>query len=240
MTSMVKRLCALLCALLLLPGAALGELIWPENLTQSQMLLKEYVERVNQNQSQQNRGWVNSLFECYSSFAVLGMTTLDMAEIPEGVELSFTLNSDSIDTLQLRVNDPNRFPALAASCIQAASPTATTLEDALADPTAYANKAISSPNDSFEDEIIDLNGLAPRVYYAYYPNQYRDGVNWLQMTLIFPMAGAGEAAVFTTETPPPLNQDAEHPVYDYDGGTHLEIFTTATPEPDSPAGEEKN
>lgn len=237
MTSMVKRLCALIGALLLLPVAALGDMIWPEPLTPGQQNLKSYVERVNQNQSQQNRGWVNSIFECYSTFAVLGMTTLDMAEIPEGVELSFTLENDSLDTLQLRVNDPTRFAALAASCIQAASPTAITLEEALKDPTAYADKAIKNPANSFEDEIIDLNGMTPRVYYAYYPNQYKDGVNWLQMTLIFPLPGADDAAVFTTETPPPLDQDAEHPVYDYDGGTHFEIFTTATPEPDSPAME---
>ena len=237
MTSMVKRLCALLCALLLLPGAALSDMIWPEPLTPGQQNLKAYVERVNQNQSQQNRGWVNSIFECYATFAVLGMTTLDMAEIPEGVELSFTMEGDHLDTLQLRVNDPTRFANLAASCIQAASPTAITLEDALKDPTAYANKAMKNPANSFEDEIIDLNGMTPRVYYAYYPNQYKDGVNWLQMTLIFPLPGAGDAAVFTTETPPPFDQDAEHPVYDYDGGTHFEIFTTPTPEPDSPAME---
>lgn len=238
MKLMVKRLCALLCALLLLPASALGEISWPEPLTTGQTLLREYIDRVNQNQSQQNRGWVNSMFECYPTFAVLGMTALDMAEVPEGVELSFTLNSDSLDTLQLRVNDPTRFASLAASCIQAASPTTSTLEDALADPTAYAEKAISNPGNSFEDTIDDLNGLTPRVYYAYYPNQYRDGVNWLQMTLIFPLAGSAEASATTPEPPPSADPSLEYEGYDYDGGTHLEIFVTATPEPDSPAGEE--
>ncbi|MBE5803848.1 MAG: hypothetical protein E7316_04980 [Clostridiales bacterium] len=234
---MVKRICALVCALLL-PASSLAEIIWPEPLTEGQAALKSYIELVNQNQSQQNRGWVNSLFECYPTFAALGMTTQDMAEIPEGVELSFTMENGYLDTLQLRVNDPSRFPTLAASCIQAASPTAITLEEALADPAAYADKALKNPNDSFEDPLDTLNGLTPRVYYAYYPNQYRDGTDWLQMTLVFAMPGAADAAMTVTPTPPPADTEQEYDLTDYDGGTHLEVFTTATPEPDSPAGEQ--
>ncbi len=237
MNTMVKRICALVCALLL-PLTALGEITWPANMQPGQIALKSYIELVNQNQSQQNRGWINSIFECYPTFATLGMTTLDMAEIPEGVELTFTMEGGYLDTLQLRVNDPARFPALAASCIQAASPNSMTLEEALADPTLHADKAIKNPNNSFEDEVDLLNGLTPRVYYAYYPNQYRDGVSWLQMTLVFPMAGATEAGVMVTPTPPPGDTEAEYALTDYDGGIHLEVFTTATPEPDSPAGEQ--
>lgn len=233
---MVKRICALLCALLL-PISAMAEIIWPTPLTEGQTRLKEYIQLVNDNQSQQNRGWINSVFECYPGFASLGMTTQDMAEIPEGVELFFTMEQDCLDTLQLRVNDPSRFPALAASCIQAASPTAISLEDALKDPSAYADKALKNPTNSFEDPVDALNGLTPRIYYAYYPNQYRDGVNWLQMTLVFPMPGASDAAVSATPTPPPPDTELEYDLTDYDGGTHLEVFTTPTPEPDSPAGE---
>lgn len=238
MKSRLTRLCALWCALMLLPVTALAAIEWPALTTAGQQQLVDYIERVNQNQSQQNRGWINSLFEFYTTFAVLGMTSLDMAEIPEGVELSFTLNNDSIDTLQLRVNDPTRFANLAASCIQAASPGAITLEDALADPTAHAEKAMKKPSNSFEDEIIDLNGTAPRVYYAYYPNQYRDGVNWLQMTLIFPLPGSTDASVAVTPVPPAADPNLEYEGTGYDGGTHLEIFLTPTPEPDSPAGEQ--
>lgn len=231
------RACALLCALLLLPCAALADLTWPEMTTPGQQQLQQYIDLVNQNQSQQSRGWVNSIFECYPTFAVLGMTTLDMAEMPEGIELSFTLNQDSIDMLQLRVSDPTRFAALAASCIQAASPHAINLEEAIVTPTARAEQAIKNPGNSFEDVIDDLNGLAPRVYYAYYPNQYRDGVNWLQLTLIFPLPGSTEADAITATTPAPDSSTEEYDGYDYDGGTHLEIFLTPTPEPDSPAGE---
>lgn len=238
MTTMVKRICALVCALLL-PIPAMGELIWPEPLTEGQAALKSYIELVNQNQSLQSRGWVNSLFECYPTFAAMGMTAQDMGAIPEGIELTFTMEGGHLDTLQLRVNDPTRFAALAASCIQAASPETTTLEEALTDPTYHASKAIETPTDSFEDTVDTLNGLTPRVYYAYYPNQYRDGVNWLQMTLIFPLPGAADAAVAATATPAPADPTVEYEGYDYDGGTHLEIFVTPTPEPDSPAGKQQ-
>lgn len=238
MRTMVKRLCALLCALML-PLRALADITWPASMQPGQLALKTYIEQVNQNQSQQERGWINSIFECYPTFATLGMTTFDMAEIPEGVELTFTMESGYLDTLQLRVNDPSRFPALAASCIQAASPDAITLADTLKDPTAHANKAAKDPYDSFEDEVDLLNGMTPRVYYAYYPNQYRDGVNWLQMTLVFPLPGAAQAGVAVTPTPPPGDTELDFDLTDYDGGTHLEVFTTATPEPDSPAGEKQ-
>ena len=72
---MVKRICALVCALLL-PLSAGAELIWPATLTEGQAELKAYIELVNQNQSLQGRGWVNSLFECYPTFATMGMTIL--------------------------------------------------------------------------------------------------------------------------------------------------------------------
>ena len=61
-------------------------------------------------------------------------------------------------------------------------------------------------------------------------------MSWLQLTLIFPLAGYGNAMISATPTPPPASS-AEYEGYDFDGGTHLEIFTTATPEPDSAAGE---
>lgn len=235
---MLKRICALICALALVPMAAGAEIVWPGEKTEGQRLLRAYVERVNRNLGEMNRGQINSIFEYYTTFAVLGVTNLDMMEIPDGVELSFSLYNDSLNTLQLRVNDPSRFAPLAASCIQAASPTAITMEDAMKAPTERAKRAQDAPDNSFEDAIDYGNGMAPRVYYAYYPNQYRDGVNWLQMTLIFPLAGASDAGVFVTSSPDSAGSDAMYEGYDYDGGTHLEIFTTATPEPDSAAAEE--
>lgn len=238
---MTKRILALLCALLL-PAVALGEIAWPSEMDAGQAELKAYIDQVNVNQAQQNHPAVNSLFECYPSFATLGITAQDMAEIPEGVEMTFALEAGHLDSLTLRVSDPSRFAALAASCIQAASPE-TTLEDALADPAYHANKATNSPTDSFEDQLELANGLTPRVYYAYFPNQYKDGVDWLQMTLVFPMPGAEGSSLSATPVPGSAHTwsdseyDTDYDGYDFDGGTHLELFATATPEPDSPAGE---
>ena len=49
---MVKRLCALLCALML-PLSALADITWPASMQPGQLALKTYIEQVNQNQSQQ-------------------------------------------------------------------------------------------------------------------------------------------------------------------------------------------
>lgn len=238
---MIKHLLALLCALLL-PACALGDILWPADMDAGQTELKAYIEQVNQGQLQQSHRPVNSLFECYASFASLGVTAGDMAELPEGVEMTVTLEAGHLDTLTLRASDPGAFTALAASCIHAASPEIT-LEEALADPAYHANKATNSPENSFEDAVELANGLTPRVYYAYYPNQYKDGIDWLQMTLVFPMPGAEGGSLYATPEPSAAHiqgdseLDADYDGYDYDGGTHLEVFTTATPEPDSPAGE---
>ena len=89
-----------------------------------------------------------------------------------------------------------------------------------------------------------MNGDVPRVYFAYYPNQYRDGVNWLQMTLVFPAAGEwnGESSLGIAEenqgTGLPEDADPDYEGYwSKDDYTHLEVFETATPEPDSAAAE---
>lgn len=247
---MARRLAALLCVLMLLPALALAELPWPADATQGQLLLQGYVNRVNENLTQLGRGTVNSLFECYPGFAVLGVTASEGADSPEGVELTFTLYQDRINILQLRVNQPEQFAALAGSCIQACSPTVTTLEDAQTEPAAYAAKAQAEPGNSFEEEVVELNGPAPRVYYAYYPNQYQDGVSWLQMTLVFPQEQSGDVAVVSVTDDPSVSgtiyytdENGDVIGYDgvpYDGGLHLEVFVTATPEPDSAAGDEMN
>lgn len=240
---MFKRLAALLLAALLLPLPALAEIVWPDQ-TAGQQQLKEYISRVNDNLAQLSQQPVNRLFECYDTFAVLGVTASEDAWGPEDVELTFTLSADCLTVLQLRVSSLERFAALAASCIQASCPEAMTLQDALVTPTLYMNQAIGNPANSFEDPVETLNGPSPRMYYAYYPNEYSDGVNWLQLTLVFPLGGISSASPSATLTPPPSdtsyyddNAETGYEGYDYDGGTHLEIFTTATPEPDSAAGE---
>lgn len=245
---MLKRLAALLCALLLLPTLAMAELSWPEATSQGQVLLQEYIDRINEDLAQLGAGSINSLFECYPTFAVLGITETDNAEIPENIELTFTLYDDSLNTLQLRVSQPDRFAALAASCIHALNPSTITLEEAMEAPASCVAQVLAEPANSFEDIVNTLNATEAHVYYAYYPNQYQDNVNWLQMTLVFPLKEYLDSAVFTTVEPASApsvsyytNDDGETTGYeaaDYDGGTHLEVFTTATPEPDSAAGDE--
>ena len=90
-----------------------------------------------------------------------------------------------------------------------------------------------------------MNGTIPRTYYAYFPNQYRDGNSWMQMTLIFPMAGTwdGDGLVLGTEGGAAFLEPEDEYDPDYEGYfsrddyTHLETFTTPTPEPDSAAAE---
>ena len=163
---MLKRLWTLLCALLLLPAAALAELTWLDGATGGQQALQAYITRVNDNLIQLGSRQVNSIFECYEGFAVLGVTAKDMAEVPEGVELTFTMNEDSLSQLQLRVNDPACFAALAASCIQAASPGAVTLQDAMVTPASHADQAQREPANSYEEQVITGPGDAPRTSYA--------------------------------------------------------------------------
>ena len=238
---MLKRLTALALALLFLPLTALADIAWPDQ-TPGQRLLKEYVQRVNDNLVSAGQSPVNALFECYASFATMGIASSEGAVIPEGVEMTFALSADSIGALELRVSDPSRFAAIAGSCIQAVSPEAISLQDAMAEPAAYAQKAADAPTDSFEDTVNELQGESARTYYAYYPDQYHDGVNWLQLTLIFPLAGMQGVGVAVTPQPPEAPKHAyyendEYGGYEYDGGTHLEIFTTPSPEPDSAAME---
>ena len=70
---MLKRLAALLLAAMLLPLSALAEIVWPDQ-TAGQQQLKEYISRVNNNLAQLSQQPVNRLFECYDTFAVLGVT----------------------------------------------------------------------------------------------------------------------------------------------------------------------
>lgn len=242
---MIRRLAAVLLLLCFLPLCASGEIAWPDK-TPGQMQLKEYISRVNDNLLVMSQQPVNAMFECYTGFATLGITAFDDALTPEKVELTFTLYQDRLNTLQLRVSTLEQFSAIAASCIQAVSPDAATLQDCLKEPERYMKKALKNPANSFEDPVDPLNGPTPRAYYAYYPNQYSDGVNWLQLTLVFPLSGLdAQGGVSATETPPPGsmsyyddNTETGYEGYGYDGGTHFEVFTTATPEPDSAAGKE--
>ena len=230
-------------AFLLIPAIALAVLVWRED-TPAMVLLKQYTENVNQILTETGAQPINSLFSNYQAQTVMGITAEDNAEIPEGVEITVNMSYDNLLSLQLRVNDTTRFPVIAAALIRALYGESMTQEEAIRIPTERARRAEQDPQSSFAETIEEMQGTIPRVYYAYEPNPYHDGVNWLQMTLIFPMAGAwdGEGLIVGTEEaqgqPAPDDADPDFEgYYSTDDYQHLEVFSTATPEPDSAAAE---
>ena len=236
----MRKLAALLLALMMTCSTALAELSWPRLTTAGQELLRAYVERVNGNLVSEGQAEINAIFELYETFATMGVSSSD---VPEGVELTFLMGENGLGTLQLRVSDASRFSPVAAACIQACSPGAITLETALAEAGSYVQRTLESPYTAFEDEVDPLQGLSPRLYYAYYPNQYSDNVDWWQVTLVFPLPGSEDAPLAVTPEPAAALDVDGNEVYSmnthtYEAGyDHLEVFVTATPEPDSAANE---
>lgn len=245
---MVKQIRRLICAaaalVLMLAAGAGGEMAW-EAATPAQQMLKEYMARVNQYLTAGGELPVNRLFEMYPGIAVMGITADREAEVPEGVEITVTMLPDRMDQLQLRVsNDPDRFSRIAACLIRAVYGENISEESALAKPAERAGRVKQEPMNSFEEEIDSLSGTVPRFYYAYYPNQYHDGQNWMQMTVIFPQDAAWSGNEMITGTTEGKGVDLSRDVSeDYEGYfstddyTHYEIFLTPTPEPDSAAAE---
>jgi len=243
---MVRRMLALLLglALLMACGGAGADLAWRTE-TPAQQLLKDYITNVNRFLAEQGGQEINSLFELYTRFAELGITDQPDAEQAEGVQIHVELYYDTLNRLELRMSEPARFARVAAAFLWALAPETTSVEEALRVPTERANQAMRNPTDSFEEDVEELNGTVSRVYYAYLPNKYRDGLNWIEMTIVFPLSGYGMDSGFVnsvTETRGPdtySDHDAEYEGYfSQDDYSHLEVFTTATPEPDSAAAEE--
>lgn len=243
---MVRRIAAaLMAAVLLLPAAALAALKWSEE-TPGLVLLKEYTENVNEILTEAGESPVNTLFSNFPAETVMGITLEDDAEIPDSVEITVELTYESLRILELRVSEIDRFPVIAAAFIKALYGEGMSWEDALRIPKERAKRAAEDPGSSFEEPVEEMNGTIPRTYYAYFPDQYRNGVNWMQMTLVFPMAGSwdGEGLILGTEDEgivDRLPEEEANPDYDgffsADDYSHLEVFTTATPEPDSAAAE---
>lgn len=239
----MKRWAAPLLAALwtLMMTSAWAEPAWPELTTEGQNQLRAYVQRVDANLTAQGMPVVNSLFELYEGFANLGVTAADNAELPEGVEMTFLLDAAGPTLLTLRVSDGGRFVGLAAACVQACSPAAITLEEAQAEPARLLKRTTETPLTALKDEVDPTPGSAPRVYFAYHPNQYNDGVNWWEMTLVFPLPGSLDAPLAIPPeavAQPTVAPDTYYGPNTYqDDYAHLEVFTTPTPEPDSAANE---
>ena len=236
----LRRTLALLMALLLLVSGAQA-ITWPRESTEGQRELQALMERVTQLLQENGERPFNSLFECWPTLAVLGITEAENADVPEGVELTATLSAGRVETLELRVSELLRFPVLAAVLLRAVSGEALSQKEALRDPQSYLKRVQRKPDNSFADTVIPEPGEVPRAYYAYAPNRYQDGVNWLILTIVLPRAGEG-GSVQVTPVPqetakhrPAEGEDPDWEGYyqDLGDGTYFEIFTTPTPEPDS-------
>lgn len=241
--SVVRRLAGLILTVVLALSAGAGaEPQWKQD-TEGQRMLQDFVIRANDALLAFGEQEVNSLFEEYSGFAVFGITDQQDAEVPEGVELTCLMGADTLYSLEVRVSNTDRFPGIAAAFLMATD-SALTMEAALKEPQNRAQKAKQNPENSFEEKVDDLNGTYTRVYYGYFPDQYHDGINWLQMTVIFPQKAYWEGAGLETEDSgerlPSLPDDADPEYEGYfsdDDYSHYEVFSTATPEPDSAAKE---
>ncbi len=234
----MKKIAALLLSVLMITAVALADLEWPAPANEGQRQLQAWVERANAALTTLSEGQIDMRYELYPAFASLGM---DGADTPEMVEMYFTLAEEGILSLQLRVADADRFARIAAACIHAVSPAGTPIDQASQVTRAYAATAKADPYTSFSEEVNTLQGSQPRAYFAYYPDQYADGRNWLQMTLIFPRPGSEGGLFVVPATPTPVDDIVEDDelqgYFSQDNYSHLEVFTTATPEPDSAAME---
>ena len=237
----MKKLAALLLCVLMMT-AAFAEIEWPSPLTAGQSQLKSYVERVNEALAANGGGVIDTNYEMYSTFASLGMDGVEMPDDPFAdftvpVEIYVTMSDEGVHSIQLRMQDADRFAKVAAACIHAASPSAVSMTQAGNITAAYAASVKSAPNRGFVEEVNDLQGAQPRAYFAYYPDQFYDQHNWIQMTLVFARPGSADAAVIVpVSTPAPEN--TEDGVWlSEDNFSHFEVFLTPTPEPDSAAME---
>ena len=240
---MVKRAAVVLLAVMMICSVAFSDMQWKQE-TPAQQILKQFVEETNRVLTEQGEQPVNSLFEMYNGLAILGITGEPDAETPEGVEITVRLFYDSLDMLELRVNDIARFPGIAAALIRAMYGENDPGEKLLEVPAARAEQARLEPAKSYEEPVDDMNGTMPRIYYAYYPDQYHDGVSWMQMTIIFPMVGAwdgGNVLLGRTDEkgvdPDSGASEDYEGYYSQDDYSHFDVFTTSTPEPDSAAAE---
>lgn len=237
----MKKLFALLLCAVLLTAVALAEIAWPAGLTPGQTQLKEYIGRVNVALAANGGGAIDVLHLLTPLRASLGMDGIELpddpfAEVDLPAEITFVMGDEGLHSMTLRMQDPDRFALVAAACIHAASPDALPLSSAGAIASAYASKVRSAPWNGFEEPVNDIQSAQPRAYFAYYPDQYKDEHNWLQLTLVFARPGSAAAPVIVPGTTPA--PDAVDGVWlSQDNYTHLEVFTSPTPEPDSAAME---
>ena len=249
---MVKRICALLLILLLLmTGSSFADLKLYDK-TPAQKMLATYITNVNSFLEENGEAALNRVFDQQNTVVELGITDSDEDFEPD-VVVDIYLRYDTLHYLVLRVNSTERFPAVAGAFLRALNPMTMSRAESLKKPTERAKKAAANPQDSFADHEFDiyaekdqeiLNGEKPQTFYAYYPDQYHNNENWLQLMIIFPLKGywSEETGVINDQDTKGMDRDSDMDA-EYDGYyasddyEHLRIFTTPTPEPDSAAAE---
>lgn len=208
-------------------------------------MLKDYIRRVNETLISSGAGKIDPCYELYPTFASLG---LDGAEFAQHAEITVNMNATGITSLVLRMDNLTNFALIGAALVQQTSPNSITLDEAVSAVQAYVRKVQESNGngvvESFEEQPILSQGTQTRLYGAYYPNQYHDNANWMQLTIIFPQPGSVDGGLLLnndagpTATPDP-DGDEISGYFPFDGfqDSHLEVFVTPTPEPDSAAME---
>ncbi len=247
---MVKRIFALLLILVMIAGCGIADELPLRDSTPGQKMLKNYMSRVNDFLVENGDYEINRVFDETDNVVELGISSAPDNYEPEVVGVTVYMRYDGIHYMLVRVSDVNRFPRVAGAFIRALSPDTITKEQAMATPAERAQKVISNPSDSFVDYEFDkyadknteiLNGEKPQITYAYYPDQYHDGKNWLQMMIIFPMPeywDQGDGVIMKVETTdPPFDEEGEGGYFAENRLVTMEANPTPTPEPDSAAME---
>ena len=247
---MVKRIFALLLVLVMIAGCGIADELNLTDSTPGQKMLKSYMSLVNDFLIENGDYEINRIFDETEKCVEMGVTSVPDAYEPEGVGVTAYLNYDGIYYMLVRVSDVYRFPRVAGAFIRALNPNTITNEQAMATPAERAQKVVSNPSDSFVDYEFDkyadreteiLNGEKPQITYAYYPDQYHDGKNWLQMMIIFPMPEymeQGDGVIMKVETTdPPFDEEGEGGYFAENRLVTMEANPTPTPEPDSAAME---
>lgn len=207
-------------------------------LTEGQRAAVTYLNTVNALLAEQGVKPLDTVYELYPAFASVGLHGEDSAY--KTAELFLQMSESGVVSLQLRVCDSAQFVKLAGACLAACGPAGLSMADGMAAVQPYADLVQREPANSFEESVTsELQGNQLRMYCAYFPNEYLDGLNWLQITLIFPRADSSIPGLVVEIAPQPVPtpEDAIEGYFSQDNYKHFETFVTPTPEPDSAAME---
>ena len=232
----MKRILAAALCLVAVPVFAAADMNWPASLTEGQAQLKALIETANDTLDTLRAPEINTTFEVYPTFASLGYTENYPGDSVERVELLAEFDSWGLSVLTVEVQaDSGWFTPIAAACLAAADEISA--DDAVKTVEAFEKQVDGDRLASVGGEADTERGEQLSVSFAYYPNRYEDGVDWLTMTLVFqlPLSNEGGLVTVTPEPRTVITSEDEPDYEDYainDGYAHYEVVTTETPNPD--------